>query len=82
MRVTKKQVAIWEKDIKLFCVIQCKKCGKIHEIRKKYHSLYHNCKCGNNLIFACLINRLNKVLYKSKFMYSDNCNHFDLYREV
>lgn len=78
-RVTKKQIEEWQKDKKLICVVKCR-CGQIHEFRKKYKKWFISCQCGNNLIFACMINRINKVLYKSKYMYSDNIGHFDPYK--
>ncbi len=79
--LTQKQQKLWEKDINLISVIQCK-CGRVHEIRKRYKSWFLSCSsCGYNIIFGCMLNRArNKILYKSKYLYSDNITKYDIFR--
>lgn len=79
MKVTRKQFYDWKRDKSLICVLECRKCHKIHEFRKKAY-LNFNCDCGQNIIFAGLINFVNDILYKSKFMYQNSLKKFDPYR--
>lgn len=69
----------YKKTDGLICVIECIRCGKIHEIKKKYRSNYY-CKCGQNIIYACLINHVNYILYKHEKLNSDNIQKFDKYK--
>lgn len=81
IKVTQYRLDLWRGNKRIICVLRCGNCDAIHIFKKKYKDWYINCECGHNLIFACLINHnKNKVLYKSRHMYSDNINHFDIYK--
>lgn len=80
MKITKAQMERWKRDKTLICVIQCR-CGKVHEVRKKYQDQAITCQCGHILFYCCLINYArNKVLYRSKYMKNDNLHSWDLYQ--
>lgn len=78
-KVKQKQLNTWKRDIHLLCVIRCKYCSNIIEIRKKYHIL--NCKCGHNLVCFTSINFLwSNILYISSKVKEFCLDTFDPWR--
>jgi len=66
----------WDKDQFLICVLQCRWCSKIHEIRNATGT--YNCDCKHNLLYGRSINYLwSKVLYINKLIKGDYIAAFD-----
>jgi len=70
-KITKEKKKRYDRDNSLYCLIQCRKCGKVHEFRK-YMRFYY-CSCGKQLIFHETINHLNsRIIYKKSNWTTDN----------
>jgi len=65
----------WNRDKSLIFVGICRRCNKIHEIKKE---VYHvDCECGNNIIWFTMINHLGiEVVFKNKLLKSDSVKNF------
>lgn len=75
-KISKQQMKKWERDQFLICVLQCKFCNKIHEIRNATET--YNCNCKHNLLFGRSINYLwSKVLHINKLIKKDYIAAFD-----
>ena len=78
-KIKVRQMRSWRCDSRLIAVIRCKNCGKIHEIKKAYHSL--NCSCKRSLLIYEQINFLwSDLLYLDDKVKGYNLQTFDLWK--
>jgi len=79
VKIKTRTIQQWKKDLYLICVIRCRYCNEVLEIRNKYHVL--NCKCGHNLLTCSTINFLwSKLLYLNDKVKDYSISTFDPYR--
>lgn len=77
--LTVRQQKHWAKDKELIIVLQCRGCGKIHEVKNKYRMF--NCDCGRNLVVFHTINHLwGKIIWKNKLLENYDISKFDPYK--
>lgn len=61
----------YDRDINLWCVLQCRSCGKAHEFAS--YKMFYYCSCGKQLVFFETINHLHSwVIYKKANWLTDN----------
>jgi hypothetical protein len=78
-KIKKISLQQWKRDNAILCIIWCKNCGKIHEIRNKFN--IYNCTCGKNIIYFTTINFLwSKLLYISDKIKNYSLCTFDPYK--
>jgi hypothetical protein len=74
-KIKQRQLKQWVNNISII-VLQCRYCGKLHEINQKFKN--KNCTCGRSIIFCGTVNHLwGKVLWKNKLLENYDISKFD-----